>query len=319
MNKFTFALCLSFILSLPALAAQVIAVKGGKVMVNLEGAEVAPGDEFFLINPANNKKSAIIRVKQTKNGKAVADVITGRATVGSTLQAKAASVGGGGKKTSKSSATSTARQNDTLSRAKTPEEEAAAFDNARDLSFSRTLKNSYGFLGQYSMDSMTPTIKESVAINPAEQPQLKGSGMGAGAFYEWALTRTITVRTTGIFEQFNVSGNTQKNVGCKGSTNCSANINYLSGYALGKYYFTQGRIRSWAGIGGGFLIAVSKSATALDENQIATNQVMILAAGGEYQLNRKTFIPFSVGYTYFPPSSTVTASALVFQVGYGWQ
>lgn len=317
MNKFTLALCLSFILSLPALGAQVTAVKGGKVMVNLEGAEVHPGDEFFLINPANNKKSAIVRVKQVKNGKAIADVITGRAAIGSTLQAKASSAGK--KSVAKSSASSTERQHDALSRAKSPEEEAAVFDNARDLSFSRTLKNSYGVLGQYAMDRMTPTIKESVAINPAEQPELKGSGMGAGGFYEWVLTRNITVRTLGVIEQFNVSGNTEKNVGCKGSTACSANITYLSGYALGKYYFTQSRIRSWAGIGGGFLIAMSKSATALDENQIATNQVMTLAAGGEYQLNRKTFIPFGIQYVYFPPSSTVTASAIVFQVGYGWQ
>jgi outer membrane protein W len=316
MNKFTLALCLSFILSLPALAAKVTAVKGGKVMVNLEGADVNPGDEFFLINPASNKKSAIVRVKQVKNGKAIADIITGRAAVDSTLQAKASSAG---KKTVAKTAPSTERQHETLSRAKSPEEEAAVFDNARDMSFSRTLKNSYGVLGQYAMDKMTPTIKESVAINPAEQPELTGSGLGAGGFYEWVLTRNITVRTLGVIEQFNVSGNTQKNVGCKGSTACSANITYLSGYALGKYYFTQGRIRSWAGIGGGFLIAMSKSATALDENQIATNQVMTLAAGGEYQLNRKTYIPFSIQYVYFPPSSTVTASAIVFQVGYGWQ
>lgn len=317
MIKITLAFCLSLILSLPAFAAQVTAVKGDKVMINLEGAEVSPGDEFFLINPANNKKSAIVRIKQTKSGRAVADVVQGRAAIGTTLQAKASSAGGRGSK-APSKAAATAPE-ESLRRASTPEAEAAAFDKARDMSFLRNIKNSYGVLGQYAMDTMTPTIKENPAINPAEQPTLKGSGLGAGGFYEWVLTRQIGVRVSGMLEQFNVSGNTSKNVGCKGTTNCSANITYLSGYALGKYYFTQDRIRTWGGLGGGFLIAMSKSATALNENEIATNQVLNLAIGADYQLNRKNYIPISLEYLYFPPSSTVTASAILLKFGYAWQ
>lgn len=319
MKKSLTLLCLSFIFSLSALAAEVTAVKNGKVMVNLQGAEVHAGDEFFLIDSATHKKIGIIRIKQTKNDRAVADVIKGRGATGNTLQAKASSAGTSAAKTNATAKSDTSRQQETLSRATTPDEEASAFDKARDMSFLRTLKNSYGFLGQYGMDSMKPTIKENPAINPAEQPELKGAGLGAGGFYEWVLTRNITLRGLGMLEQYNVTGQTSKNVGCKGTTNCSANITYLSGYALAKYYFTTNQIRTWAGLGGGFLIAMSKSATALDENQIATNQVLTVSAGGEYQLNRKNFIPFSVEYVYFPPSDTVTASAILFRVGYGWQ
>ncbi|WP_413561097.1 hypothetical protein [Bdellovibrio sp. HCB209] len=286
-------------------------------MVALEGAEVSPGDEFFLINPANNKKSAIIRITQTKAGRAVADVVQGRGAVGSTLQAKASSAG---KRTAKGAAKAPpSRPADDLQRATTPEAEAAAFDKARDMSFLRNLKNSYGVLGQYGMDSMKPTIKENPAINPAEKPTLTGTGLGAGGFYEWVLTRLITVRLSGMFEQFNVSGNTEKNVGCKSTTNCSANITYLSGYAQAKYYLNQDRIRTWGGVGGGFLIAMSKSATALNENDIATNQVLNLAIGADYQLDRKNYIPVSLEYLYFPPSDTVTASAILIKFGYAWQ
>ncbi|MEK2690625.1 hypothetical protein [Bdellovibrio sp. GT3] len=314
MKKTLLAFLVSILFSLPALSANVTAVKGGKVMVDLQGAEVQAGDEFFLINPATGKKSAIIRMKQVKGGRAIADVLQGRGAVGATLQAKAATT-----KTAKASKPKSSAPNEALAKASTPDEEAAAFDKARDMSYLRTLKNSYGVFGQFGMDSMKPTIKENPAINPTEQPQLKGTGLGAGGFYEWVLTRNITVNTSGVLEQFNVTGKTDRNVGCKGSTNCSANITYLSGYALAKYYFTTTEIRSWAGVGGGFLIAMSKSATALDENQIATNQVLTLAAGGDYQLNRKNYIPFSVEYVYFPPSDTVTASAIVFKVGYAWQ
>ncbi|QDK45165.1 hypothetical protein DOM22_08345 [Bdellovibrio sp. ZAP7] len=318
MKKSLTLLCLSLILSVSALAAEVTAVKNGRVMVKLQGAEVHPGDEFFLIDSVTHKKIGIIRIKQTKEDRAVADVIKGRGATGNTLQAKGAGSASVAKSKTAPKA-DTSRQQEALNRASTPDEEASVFDKARDMSFLRTLKNSYGVLGQYGMDTMKPTIKENPAINPPEQPELKGTGLGAGGFYEWVLTRNITLRGLGMLEQYNVSGQTNKNVGCKGSTHCSANITYLSGYALAKYYFTTNQLRTWAGLGGGFLIAMSKSATALDENQIATNQVLTISAGGEYQLNRKTFIPFSVEYVYFPPSDTVTANAILFRVGYGWQ
>ncbi|WP_413578338.1 hypothetical protein ACLVWU_07340 [Bdellovibrio sp. HCB290] len=314
MKNTLLAFFISLLFALPAMAANVTAVKGSKVMVDLQGAEVQPGDEFFLINPATGKKSAIVRVKQVKNGRAVADVVQGRGSVGAGLQAKASSA-----KSAKAAKTAspTAAHEEALAKASSPDEEAAAFDRARDMSFLRTLRNSYGLLGQYAMNSMTPTITDP--INPTEKPALKGSGLGAGGFYEWVLTRNITVRTSGMLEQFNVSGKTERNVGCNSTTNCSANITYLSGYALAKYYITTNQIRTWAGVGGGFLIAMSKSATALDENQIATNQVLNLAIGGDYQLNRKNYVPFSVEYIYFPPSDTVTASSILFKVGYAWQ
>ncbi|WP_413587285.1 hypothetical protein [Bdellovibrio sp. HCB274] len=313
MKNTLLAFFISLMFAFPALAANVTAVKGSKVMVDLQGADVQPGDEFFLINPATGKKSAIVRVKQVKSGRAVADVVQGRGSVGATLQAKASSSG----KATKSKPAASAAHTEALNKASSPDEEAAAFDKARDMSFLRTLRNSYGLLGQYAMNSMTPTITDP--INPTEKPALKGSGLGAGGFYEWALTRNITVRTLGMLEQFNVSGKTNRNVGCNSTTNCSANITYLSAYGLAKYYFTTNEIRTWAGVGGGFLIAMSKSATALDENQIATNQVLNLAVGGDYQLNRKNYIPFSVEYIYFPPSDTVTASSILFKVGYAWQ
>ncbi len=319
MNKFLTILCLSFAFSLSALAAEVTAVKGGKVMVKLQGAEVHAGDEFFLIDPASNKKVGVIRIKQTKDDRAVAEILKGRGVTGNTLQAKGSSAGTSAVKGKAAAKSDISRQQEALSKASSPDEEASVFDKARDMSFLRTLKNSYGVLGQYGMDSMKPTIKENPKINDPEQPDLKGSGLGAGGFYEWVLTRNITLRGLGMLEQYNVSGQTVANVGCKGTKNCSANITYLSGYALAKYYFTTTQLRTWAGLGGGFLIAASKSATALDENQIATNQVLTISAGGEYQLNRKNFIPFSIEYVYFPPSDTVTASALLFRVGYGWQ
>ncbi|MBO9666422.1 MAG: outer membrane beta-barrel protein [Bdellovibrio sp.] len=294
-------LCLSFLLSLPAWSASVTAVKGTKALVDLEGADVHEGDEFFLIS--NNKKVAILKIKQVKEGRAVGEVLKGKAQAGYSLRAKGNSTGG----------TSASVARETESKATEKNEEYAP---TRDMSYSRTLRPSYGVLGEYLMDNMTVVVKDALTT---EKPALKGTGFGVGGFYEYIMNRDMSLRILGALEQFNVSGTTVQATGCNKSRNCDAKITYLSAYGLAKYYLTQNKYRAWGGIGGGFLIAVAKSSTALSASDISTNQVLTVAMGLDWQLSRKNYVPVSIEYNYFPPSDTVTANSIAIKVGYAWQ
>lgn len=304
MNKSCSTLILSLLLSAPAWAATISQVKGSRALINLEGADTAAGDEYFALN-ARHKKVAVLRIRQVKDGKAIAEVIKGKPEAGFSLQAKAS----GNAESKEKPATN--------SPSSATEEESSSGSN-RDVSYSRTLKPSYGILGEYLMNSMQVSLKD--ALNRRDTVSMSGSSFGVGGFYEYILTRDISLRLLGALEQFNVAGSTTI-TGCdsKTSTNCDTKIIYASAYGLGKYYFLQNKLRFWAGAGGGFLMAVSKSSTALDEGAISSNQVLTLALGGDWQLSRKSYIPFSLEYNYFPPSDTVKATNIALKFGYGWQ
>lgn len=270
-------------------AATVTQAKGKQVLVDLEGDLATEGDEFYLINPDTQKKAAIIRIKKTKGEKALGEVLKGTANTGYTLLAKAASAGG------------------------SPNESSA--DGSSHL---KTIKDSYGLLGAYFMNSMSANISyTNNATVVKSSTDMSGSGFGIGGFYDYAYSSSIVLRGLAAAEQFSVTG-TSAQAGCSGSTNCTANITYLSLYGLGKWYLTSEQFRVWLGAGFGYLLALSKSSSALNESQISTNQVITGALGFDYQLNRASYIPVSLEYNNFPASDTVKASSIVLRVGWAW-
>lgn len=309
MKKIIIALSLALFFNTPAFAASVTTAKNQKVLINLEGDEVSIGDEFFLINPVNHKKTAVIRVTQVKNGKALANVLKGNADAGYTLQAKASSGGdfsaAAPAATEKKSHKNTAVADDSRS--------------SRDTEYLRRLTESFGVVGEFLMNSMQANITDS--LGGKGSASMKGTGFGVGGFYEYIATDDISIRLLGALEQFNTSGSTtlsSNGTPYANSTSYDTKITYLSFYGLGKYYFTQNHYRFWGGVGGGFLIAASKSSNALNESNIGTNQVLNLALGADIQMNRKNYIPVSLEYVYFPPSDTVKATAIVLKAGWAW-
>ncbi len=314
MKRIIFAFSLILFLQSSGFAATITQVKNQKALINLDGDEAAEGDEFFLINPAG-KKVAVIRIKQVKNGKALADILKGKADVGFTLRAKASS-GAGAVAASRSAEAEETKPTDTAA----PSEEESSRKSNRDTGYLRNLKDSYGVLGEYLLNTMSVAVKNTVTVpNPTDTVSLKGSSFGAGGFYDYIATSDIAIQVSALLEQVNASGQS-KILGCdKGlSYDCSVNITYGSFYGMGKYYLTQSRYRIWGGVGGGFLLALSKSATALNESQIATNQIVTVAIGTDIQMSRKNYIPVTLQYNYFPPSDTVKASSIVLKAGWAW-
>lgn len=282
-------------------AASVAGVKGQKVLINLEGDSAEVGDEFFLINPANEKRSAIIRIKQVKGGKALAELVRGKAENGYTLRAKAASP-------MSADYTPASEEN------RSGKSAATGGDN-----YLRVLKDSWGVMGGYIMNSMDAEIsyRDNLNITQRTSASMSGSGFGAGSFYDYVLTQSLVGRAYAGIEQFNASG-TASSAGCAGSTNCDAKINYLSMYGVLKWYPLQDKYRMWAGGGMGYLLALSKSSTALNESQISTNQVFTAAIGLDIQRDRKNYIPISLEYNLFPSSDTVKASMILIKAGWAW-
>lgn len=298
----TLKACLFFTLLFPlsAWSSEVLQVKGQKVLIDMKGDEFMAGEEFFIINPANQKKTAIIRVKQTKNGRAVADLIKGRANPGDTLQAKGSSTGSG--------------MSAEVREARSPRASASSF---------KTLRASWGLQAGMLMTKMdaktqgpavaggTPNIDTTVAM--------KGSSFGVDGYYNYLLMDSITANLVVGLQQFDASG-TADVFSCNNKTDksCDVKITYLSFYGLGRWYFLKGQVNAWAGAGFGYLMAMTKKSSILNESQISSNQVYSLAFGAEYNLSRKNYIPFSFEYHVFPDSSSVKANMMILKAGYGW-
>lgn len=299
-----FITALTFLFALPAFSASVSAVKGQRVLIQLDGDNAATGDEFYLINPANSKRTAVIRIRQTKAGKAVADILKGKAEQGYTLQAKAPS---------KMSADAPPPE---------PEEGAApptTTAKSSDLNYSRVLKDSWGIMGGYLMNTMDADVsyKDGFGITQKSSTSMSGSGFGVGGFYDYVFNYGFVGHAYAAIEQFIASGNASA-AACNSSTSCDAKINYLSLYGLMKWYPVKDKYRFWVGGGGGYLLAISKSSTALNESQISTNQVFTAGVGADIQMSRRNYIPVSIEYNMFPASSTVKASMIMIKAGWAW-
>ncbi len=287
----------------PVFAATVTSVKEKQLLIDLDGDDVALDEEFFVLNPATNKKTAIIRIKKIKKNKALAIINTGSAQPGFTLMAKVSSIENKGSELHNETSEKTSNKN-----------------SSSNSNYLHNLKPSYGIAGKYLYNSMAAFVEnKSVTPKLTDTVQLTGSSFGVGGFYEYVATPEIALQTSSYLEQFKYSG-TSKIPGCSSgtSTDCSVDITYLSFYGLGQYYFTKNKFRYWLGLGGGFLMAISKSATAIKESSISSNQVGILALGADIQLSRKNYIPLSLEYVFFPGSSTVTANSLTLKAGWAW-
>lgn len=297
-NSLLLSLLLLFSTSL-AYSATVTQVKGKQVLIDMEGDSASEGDEFFLINPDTEKKVGMVRVKRAKGSKAIAMVIKGRAAEGYTLEANSDDMDEDSEEVVESRSSRKGRGS----------------SGAGNL---KSLKNSFGIMGGYLMNTMNADVSyNNNGTTTKSSASMTGSGFGFGGFFDFVFSPSIAIHTVAAMEQFSAKG-TVTNPACTGTTACTADINYLSLYGMGKWYLTQGGFRFWLGGGGGYLLALSKKSTALNENQISSNSVITGAIGGDLQLSKKNYIPISLEMNMFPASETVKASQMAIKFGWAW-
>lgn len=288
---------ISLLLSCSSFAAKIIQVKNGKVLIDLEGEEAAIGDKFFLISSAN-KKVALATISQVKNSRAIAQIDKGVADGSESIRF-----------VKSSGATPPAK--------KTKEDDAPVTEESIQVYRTGGTKIS----GVLTLLSNNMTTKQTDGANPVpntEDVAMKGSGVGLTGIIDYPVAPWLIMRGTLGYEPFVASGTSQF-LSCDGlsSTNCTASINYLSVGGYARFDFTKSRSTAWAALGFTLKQPLSKSTTALLADDIKTTTTLALAAGLDFFINNKSFIPISAEYQMFQSSDTVAANIILLRVGYG--
>jgi hypothetical protein len=290
----------------PAMAQEIIQLKGTKALINLSGSEASAGTEFFALD-SGGKKRAILRVRQVKGDRAIADVIKGSAKTGQSLQPRGGAA----------AAPAEARVQDVASE---DDGRASGEDRvARPRGFlGQFLKRgtAVGVLGGFAQNSMSLTGKGG---GFTEDLTLTGNSFNVMGFYDYDLSKSFTIRSKAGIETFDVKASANNAAICSNSTTCDVSFTYLSGEISAHFNFMTGKTRAWAGAGLAFLLAVAKKSTVtnLDASN-ATNNMILLGAGADISVGSGRFIPVSFEYGMFP-ASTVKATSILLRAGYGWR
>lgn len=264
-----------------AKAAQVSKVNQTQAIVELQGEPAEIGGEFYSLN-ADGKKVSLLVVKQVKGDRALMLIKKGKATVGDSVQAKAA--------VSKSA-------------------------SAEKRKLRKRTPLSGGLLASYAMSTMSMSVQVGTV---KEDVKMSNSSFGLKAYLDYDLSPTITVRGATGYETFATKGTITQSL-CDGTTNCQANYNYLPLEGSAHYNFMTGNTRAWVGLGYSFLIEMSKSVNIPNLNaENKTNQMILFSLGADIRSGATNFIPIVVEYAMFPGSTNVVASAIYVRAGYGF-
>ena len=283
----------SLIFSLQTFAAKVIQSKNGKIMIDLEGDTLAAGQNVLLVSP-QNKKVAIAQIAQVKNGKAIATITKGQSQGNekvTLIPAKGATA---------TAATSSGGESDANQVYRTSSKKMSVVLN---------------------MMSNTMNTKQSDGAQPTpntEDVGMKGSTFGITGVLDWPVMPSIVFRGTLGYEPFKTTGTATRLV-CDNtkSTDCSADITYLSAGGYLRYDFNKSRTQFWGALGGTLKFPMSKTTTALKADDIKMTMTYGFGLGMDFFLTNKTFIPFSIEQQMFLKSDTVSASIMMIRLGYG--
>ncbi len=269
---------------LPALAMRVEVVQGNKARILLEGESASVGDQFFALE--GGKKKAVLKITQVKGEKAMAVVTKGKAAAGQSLQLGRSSGGAVGESSSGGGPS-----------------KISGFRN-------------WGVLGSYLMSKMDAKVVVDETSGETETAAMTGSSFGVVGFSDYGLSRNFVLRGGVGYEMFQTMGSISNTSACEGG-DCNVNISYLSFYGQAKYIIME-KPSLWVGGGVGFLLAMSKSSSVLNESDISANQIYNFAIGADFAMGAKNFIPVVFEYNLFPASATVSANFMALRAGYGW-
>ena len=294
---FTFSL---FVLPQKVFAASVVGVKGKKVLVNLQGEPALKGDIFYLLDKSGKKK-ALIKIMKVKGNKALALLGKGKARKGYTLKYRPKKGGTAKRKGKKSGGA----------------DQAAADDSSSDSSSSGDAGGMYfGVMLGFSQNSMDVELQDDSG-NSRGSTSLSGNGFSAKGMVDYNLFSGVWFRGMFGVEQFNASG--EASCGASPFTDtCTAEIMYLSLDLWGRYVFSDGGFRPWAGGGFSLMFPLSQTATALDESSITNTSVMSFGLGVDWFTSPTFYIPISVEYGLLPSSDTVSANTIAIRLGAGF-
>ncbi|NQZ01216.1 MAG: outer membrane beta-barrel protein [Bdellovibrionales bacterium] len=278
-------------------SAQVVGVKGKKLLVNLQGEPAQKGDLFYLLNSAGKKKG-ILKIMKIKGNKALALLGKGRAKKGYTLQYRPKKSGSARKR-------------------KGSKGKAMAKSSSSGSSASGAQDSYWGIIAGFSQNSMNVKLKDDTGAD-RDEVSMSGNGFSAKGLLDYKLLNNVWFRGMGGIEQFSTAGEELCGDSSPFEDACTTDIMYFALDLWGRYVITEGSFRPWVGAGFTLLVPLSKSSSALDEESVTNTSVMSAGFGFDYFTSPSFYIPFQVEYGLLPSSEDVTANIIAVRVGAGF-
>lgn len=292
-----FSLFFLFLLFLCAgQAAVVTQVKNGKVLIDNQNDEINIGQEFYLLN-SSKKKVGLVQISAIKADKSIGMVISGKSEGNEKLIEKS---------------------DDPLKK-ESHDSDLNSTEEKLSLTYRMTSKK-ISVLINIMANSMLARESNGVPPNPSvDEVQMTGNSFGLSGSMDYPLNNWFEFRIILGYEPFLVSG-TSTITGCNNvtSTNCNANISYLATGAYARFDIYKSKTLIWVGFGANSKFPVAKDSTALKISDLKLTSAYGFAAGADYFLNNKLFIPLSLEQQYFLNSDTVKANLLMLRVGVGY-
>lgn len=283
-------------------AAEVVQVKGTKALLQVSGLNVQVGTQLYVLS-SEGKKIGIVEVKQVKGGKAIAEILKGRAEVGGAVQGKGGAA----------AATATA--------AKDTPTDTETRETSEDDSGAPTKKKKFavGALLGMAMNSFAMNIGPTTST-ARDAGTMSGSGFNIKGFGDYDFTKKLTIRAAAGIETFAAKGSIAHTYCDSGtSANCSVNFMYLGLEGSGHYNYLTGKTKAWVGLGYSYLLQISSSKNIPNlDTGTGSNQMILISTGADIGLSKGRFIPIVVEYGWFPGSADVKASSIFIRGGYGF-
>lgn len=302
--KLLAALFLTFVLGSEFAKAIVVnKVKGSKVLVQLDGAQVQVGQRLSVVD-AKNKTIGSVKIVNVSKGKALASLVSGKVFEKSRLivASQASTQSAAPAVTTSPIVVVVPAISKKAEKPKEPEGPRVPYMGSVLLGLASNnlaIKVGDGTTTQ-NVDNTGNSISLSVAVDRQY-------------FQPW-----FRVRGLAAYEQFNAIG-AANITGCANQTSrdCNTDIKYLSVGAYGKFVKDLSQFQFWGAVGLNFKQPISKSSTALVESSLGTTASYGLTLGTDYTLETKNFITASIEKQFYLKSDSAETSTIFVRLGVG--
>lgn len=305
---------LLFLVNQDTFAYKVKDISGKKILIDLEGEKLFTNDTILSINKTADgpEIAGSAKVIQVRDKQAVAIISDGKFIIGKKVARKAAEK----KSTSKIAKTNDLESTSVVSAKTKPEPEYAEDEEIYETSEQRRfrIKNSaedgivfrkdmikVSILGSFAYDKISAKqADDTLPFAVEETVPMSGAGSGLGLAFDYPSRWGVTLRTVLLNEKLTVSGQSVDDNVCaaKTSSNCMAQIIYLSAGEHLRFDLNLSRFTFWAAAGFAFKFPLAQSTTALRQEDIRVANAIVASAGLDFAFNNRFFLPISAEYHY---------------------
>ena len=209
-------------------AAQILKVKGRKILIDREGERFKVGDKVYVFSKSGQKVGLIKIIK-----------VKGEKLIGVMSRKSRAQVGWLVSK----------------------DGEFRPYSS----SLGEGSKVRWGFLAGMGIHSVSALI---IHEDEEKQTDMSGVGLTLKGLFDYKFSSSLGVRVLGGLDQLSASSSSDHFCGGGGDMVCKTIINYLSFDLWGRWVFKKGSSAPWLGLGVALLYPISKDTTAIDPTTV---------------------------------------------------